>query len=155
MLYETQLNWINRMFTSAGVVLLKKTHTGRSQGAKHAELNSINEGQIRRTGLWNHDALMNYYLTHLPRKFMLSMAGFPLSLQGAFFLPRARVLSPQSLERVVWPFVDEWLKWFDAAPASTAAAADKAGEEMADHCDLAAQRFLRLLQQFRIVFRIP
>jgi hypothetical protein len=73
-------------------------------------------------------------------------------------------LPPQSLERAVWPFVDEWLEWFDAAPVSTATAphgrgakaakttaADNAGEETADRCDLAAQGFLRLLRQFRIV----
>jgi hypothetical protein len=113
MSYETQLDWTNRMFTGAGVASLRKTDAGRSQGAKHAELNGVNEGQIRRAGRWNHDALTNCYLTHLPRKFIRSMAGFPPSLQGAYFLPRARVLPPQSLERAVWPFVDEWLEWFD------------------------------------------
>jgi hypothetical protein len=29
---------------------------------------------------------------------------------------------PQSLEWAVWPFVDEWLEWFDAGTASTPAA---------------------------------
>jgi hypothetical protein len=32
-----------------------------------------------------------------------------------FFLPRARTLPPRSLEQAVWPFVDEWLAWFDSA----------------------------------------
>ena len=62
MAYDTQLDWINRMFTGAGVTLLKKTHAGRSQGAKHAELKGVNEGQIRRVGRWNSDALTNCYL---------------------------------------------------------------------------------------------
>ena len=44
MSYETQLDWINKMFAGAGVTSLKKTHAGRSQGAKHAELNGVNEG---------------------------------------------------------------------------------------------------------------
>jgi hypothetical protein len=68
------------MFTGAGVASLKKTHAGRSQDAKHAELNGVNGGQIRYADRWNHDALANCYLTHLPRKSMRSMAGFPPSL---------------------------------------------------------------------------
>jgi len=75
MAYDTQLDWINRVFTGAGVTSLK-TQTGRSQGAKHAELKGVNEGQTRRAGRWNSDALTNCSLTHLPRKFMQSMAGF-------------------------------------------------------------------------------
>jgi hypothetical protein len=33
MSYETQLDWINRMFTGAGVTSPKKTHANRLQGA--------------------------------------------------------------------------------------------------------------------------
>jgi hypothetical protein len=47
MAYGTELDWINKMFTGANVKSLKKTHAGRSQGAKHAELNGVNEGQSR------------------------------------------------------------------------------------------------------------
>jgi hypothetical protein len=115
MAYETQLDWTNKMLAGAGVMSLKKTHAGRSQGAKHAELHSVNEGQIRRAGRWNNDALTGSYLTHLPRKFMRSMAGLPPSLQGVFFLPWARILLPHSLEQAIWPCIDEWLAWFDSA----------------------------------------
>ena len=94
MAYDTQLDWINKMFTSANVMSLKKTHAGRSQGAKYAELNGVNEGQIHRAERWNNDALTSCYLTHLPRKFMQSMAGFSPSVQGNFYLPRARILPP-------------------------------------------------------------
>jgi len=68
------------MFTGAKVTSLKKTHAGRSQGAKHAELKGVNGGQIRRAGRWNSDALTNCYLTHLPRKFIRSMADFSPSI---------------------------------------------------------------------------
>jgi len=43
MAYDTQLDWINRMFTGAGVTSLKKTHAGPSQGAKHAELKGVHK----------------------------------------------------------------------------------------------------------------
>ena len=183
MSYDTQLEWINKMFEGANVASLKKTHAGRSQGARHAELNGVNEGQIRRAGRWNSDALTNCYLTHLPRKFMRSMAGFAASVQGNFFLPRARVPPPRSLERSVWPFVDEWLAWLDegegvgegaavdegegetivveckpeGSPATAsyaavaAASALDADEAHADRDDLAAQGFLRLLRQLRVI----
>jgi len=94
MAYDTQLDWINKMFAGADVTSLKKTHAGRSQGAKHAELNGTLEGQICRAGRWNHDALTGCYPTHLPRKFMRSMAGFSPSVQGDFYLSRAKVLPP-------------------------------------------------------------
>jgi len=87
-----------RCSPGANVTSLKKTHAGRSQGAKHAELNGTPEGQILRAGRWNNDALTNYYLTHLPRKVMRSIAGFSPSMQGNFYLPRAEVLPPRSLE---------------------------------------------------------
>ena len=133
MAYDTQLDWINRMFTGAGVTSLKKTHAGRSQGAKHAELKGVNEGQIRRAGRWNSDALTNCYLTHLPRKFMRSMAGFSPSTQGNFYLPRAKTLPPQSLEQAVWPFVDEWLAWFDADANSADGGGGNNDDDKDDH----------------------
>ena len=79
MAYGTQLDWVNKMFAGAGM-MLKKTHTSRSQGAKHAELHSVNKGQVRRAGKWNNDELTSSYLSHLPRKFMHSMAGLAPSL---------------------------------------------------------------------------
>jgi len=154
MAYDTQLDWINKIFTGADVMSLKKTHAGRSQGAKHAELNGTPEGQIRRAGRWNNDALTNCYLTHLPRKFMQSMAGFTPSVQGNFYLPRAKVLPSRSLEQAVWPWVDEWLAWFDSnaeAGSEDDGEGEGEGEAEADRQDLAAQGFLRLLQQLRIL----
>jgi len=147
--YDTQLDWTNRMFAGAKVTSLKKTHAGRSRGAKHAELNGVSEGQIRRAGRWNNDALTNCYLTHLPRKFIRSMAGFSPSDQGNFYLPRAKVMPPPSLEHAVWPFVDEWLAWFESHAADHP---DDDGEGASDNWDLAGQGFLRLLCQLRIIF---
>jgi hypothetical protein len=76
MAYDTQLDWINKMLIGANVSSLKKTHAGRSQGAKHTELKGVNEDQILRAWRWNSDAPTNCYLIHLPRKFMRSMASF-------------------------------------------------------------------------------
>jgi hypothetical protein len=82
---------------------------------------------------------------------MRSMAGFSPSTQGNFYLPRAKTLPPQSLEQTVWPFVDEWLAWFDAEANGAGDDDHVKSEDEADRQDLAAQGFLRLLKQLRII----
>jgi hypothetical protein len=84
------------------------------------------------------------------------MAGFSPSTPGNFYLPRAKTLPLQSLEQAVWPFVNEWLAWFDA-DANGANDDDNdnddhiKSEDEADQQNLAAQGFLRLLKQLRII----
>jgi hypothetical protein len=114
--------------------------------------------------------LTNCYLTHLPRKFMRSAAGFNPSMQGNFYLPRARVSPLRSLEQAIWLFVDKWLAWFDDSDVGAAEEVDgkpessyaspyaphdrekeTVAEAEADRHDFAAQGFLRLLQQLRVM----
>jgi Centromere DNA-binding protein complex CBF3 subunit, domain 2 len=64
--YEVQLQWTNKAFQAAHLQSLRKTHAGRSEGAKQSELNGTAEGQIRWGGRWNTDALTNCYLSNLP-----------------------------------------------------------------------------------------
>lgn len=111
--YETELNWVNRAYKGTGVFTRKKTHAGRSNGARAAELRGVSESEIRRAGHWNTDAMTNCYLTNVPREFAKAMAGFDLRTPGNYYIPRARVPVPESLERVVWPWVDDWLRWFN------------------------------------------
>jgi hypothetical protein len=73
--YNSQRDWVTRAFEYAGVFSKKKTHTGRSAGAKMAELKGISEEQIRRAGRWNQEQMVGCYLNSLPRKFMRIMAG--------------------------------------------------------------------------------
>jgi hypothetical protein len=84
---------------------------------------------------------------------MRSIAGFSPSTQGNFYLPRAKTLPPQSLEQALRPFVDEWLAWFDAYANGVNDDDDDhvKSEDEADRQDLAAQGFLRLLKQLRII----
>ncbi len=105
--YNTQRSWVSRAFDSAGVVSVKKTHAGRSSGAKTAELRGVSEAQIRRAGRWNPDQMVGYYLDALPRKFMRSIAGHPAQM-GYFNLPRA-VLPPPALLSMIWPELDQWV----------------------------------------------
>ena len=57
--------------------------------------------------------MMKAYLTYLPCKFLRAMAGFNPSVQGNFYLPHVKVMPPPSLKHTMWPWVDEWLEWFE------------------------------------------
>ena len=167
--YETQLDWINRVYSGTGLAALKKTHAGRANGARHAELAGVDESQIRRAGRWSNDALSQCYLTNIPRKFVRAMAGFDSRTVGNFYLPRAKVAPPRSLEQAVWPWVDDWLQWFESYnirdPNSCFEEPElrqlgelgiqnqlrrKPGVRL-DRDDLAAQGLLRLLGQLRTI----
>jgi hypothetical protein len=117
--YEIQLKWIDEVFDAIGLSSYKKTHLGRSQGAKQAEMEGVEEAQIRRAGRWNQDALTNCYLSHLPQKFLCTMAGFSPEATGNYYLPRAKISPPESLRKALWPWVDQWLAWFSTENCSS------------------------------------
>ncbi|EDN11426.1 predicted protein [Histoplasma mississippiense (nom. inval.)] len=104
--YDTQLQWVNRMYATTGLMSSKKTHLGRSQGSRYAELNGVSEGQIHWAGRWNNDALINCYLTNIPCEFVQAMAGFEPQAQSNYFLPRVTVPPSEQLETAIWPWVD-------------------------------------------------
>lgn len=72
---------------------------------------------------------------------MRATAGFDPNLQGSYYLSRASIQPPESLEREVWPWVDKWIDWYDRA----------LGDEDDDRRDIAGQGFLRLLKQLRTI----
>jgi hypothetical protein len=75
--YNSQRDWVAKAFRYAGISSQKKTHIGRSSGAKLAELKGVSQEQIRRAGRWNQEQMTGCYLNCLPRKFMRVMAGHP------------------------------------------------------------------------------
>lgn len=150
--YQTQLDWTNRIFDSCGVVSYKKTHSGRKQGAQHAELLGISEQQIQRAGRWNTDSMSNAYLTHIPREFVRGTAGFAPYGTGDYYIPRANVEVPESLVRKLWPWVDTNLAWFEQQEEELNDDADTVRHtEADDRFDLAGKSFLHLLRYLRTV----
>ncbi|EED16701.1 short-chain dehydrogenase, putative [Talaromyces stipitatus ATCC 10500] len=159
--YETQLKWINQVFQSIGLNSKKKTHSGRSSGARHAELQGVDENSIRRAGHWNQDSMSNCYLSELPRPFIRTLAGFKPTDQGNYYLPRAAIEPPETLVRALWPWIDQWLAWFSPSELNPVELSKldlpplpllvQQGVEKCDQDDLAAQSFLKLLSSFRTV----
>jgi hypothetical protein len=137
--YNTQRYWVSQAFDYAGVVSAKKTHAGRSSGAKTAELRGVSEAQIRRAGRWNADQMVGCYLDALPRKFMRSIAGHPMQM-GLFEIPRA-IPPPETLLSMIWPELDQWK---DPADPNAAAASSR-------FKDLAATGTINLLFSLREV----
>ncbi|KAM4067456.1 centromere DNA-binding protein complex CBF3 subunit [Hirsutella rhossiliensis] len=105
--YNSQRDWFVKAFAYAGITSQKKTHVGRSSGARTAELKGISEDQIRRAGRWNQEQMVGCYLNSLPRKFMRTMAGHPPQI-GCFEIRRAGVTPPEVLLSMIWPELDCW-----------------------------------------------
>jgi hypothetical protein len=105
--YNSQREWVVKAFAYAGITSQKKTHVGRSSGARTAELKGISEDQIRRAGRWNQEQMVGCYLNSLPRKFMRTMAGHPPQI-GCFEIRRAGVTPPDVLLSMIWPELDRW-----------------------------------------------
>jgi hypothetical protein len=141
--YGTQFDWNRRMFRGVGIQAKEKTHSARKQSARLAELGGVPESQIRRAGRWNTDALTGVYLSHLPRGFIRSIAGFPQEGK-AYFLPRAREMPEEALYSKIWPETDIWLERMEAYHP------DRTGNEVV-RLDLAGSGFLRLLRTLRVI----
>ena len=150
--YETQLNWTNKVFKAAHLRTTKVTHCPRGQGSREAIRMGVPEASVRRAGRWNNDSMSISYLTSLPLDFVRSMAGFHHAGQGDYYLPRAKIVPSQALVRSIWPWVDEWLAWFEGqgeVPAEKDEESSSTTDE--DRDDLAGQGFLRLLDHLRTI----
>ena len=82
------------------------------------------------------------YLTSLPRQWMRGIADFDPDYPGSYFLPRATVVPPPSLQQCVWPALDGW----------RAAHMQLSGTREVVEPNLAAGAFLELLSKLREVF---
>ena len=82
------------------------------------------------------------YLTTLPRQFMRRVAGFDPDYPGGYFLPRATVSPPLSLQRQMFPPLEGWQAAHLGQPDAT--------EEVEG--DMTAAAVLELLEKFRTVF---
>ena len=131
--YNSHLEAMKKCLGSLQMSSAAKTHIGRGSGARMAERGGATEGDIRRLGRWNSQALAGCYLTSLPWLALRTMAGFPPET-GYFHIKRAAVDPPQVLQCRLFPWVDsysdDWEGW---------------------ERTLAAQGFIRLLKYLRII----
>jgi hypothetical protein len=76
------------------------------------------------------------YLTHLPRKYIRTVAGH--ELEGSYFVPRDSVQPPEELKSLVFPWVDDDLKELNRKGSSY-------------EKNLASRGFLRLMEYLKVV----
>ena len=131
--YNSHLKAMKQCLGSLRMSTAAKTHIGRGSGAQMAELGGSSEGDIRRLGRWNSQALVGCYLTSLPCPAQRTMAGFPPKI-GYFHIKGVTIVPPEVLQGRLFTWVDHY----------------------SDDCEgwertLAAQGFIRLLKYLRIV----
>ena len=89
--------------------------------------------------------MTNVYLSRLPLKFMRRMAGFDAK-GGDYFVARANCEPLQSLQRLVFPWVEEWEERFVLSSQG------KGWEEGGlDQADISGHKFVKLLKHLRQV----
>jgi Centromere DNA-binding protein complex CBF3 subunit, domain 2 len=101
--------------------------------------------QILKTAHWEKGTAQEVYLSRLSLSFMRRTAGFQHA-PGGYFLPRAGVEPPQSLKRLIFPWLEDWEVRF-----KNRAAGKRWKDGGLDEDDIAGQQFLKLLKQLRIV----
>ena len=135
MRYNCHRDAIEKAFNACKITSSKKTHIGRGSAARMADLQGVDEADIRRMGRWNNSSMHGAYLTGLPRGIMRSLSGFPT--QGTFFLPRNTVEPCQALQEKLFPLASIWLEKIHSGQAEQT---------------VAAEGFLHLLLTLRITF---
>lgn len=163
MSYHTNLRWTNKLFQSSGLISRKKTHAGRAAGAQYAEFMGVPEASIRRAGHWAHNVLSTHYLANIQRDFIRKMSGFRIT-PGSYHLPRASVEPSEHLNRKIFPWADEWLRWYgtyfkeeaykglEDIPFKYINPPPEHELTKEQRCDLSAQGFLRLVKVLRKTF---
>ena len=141
--FSTHYKAIKDMLDSLGIKSTVKTHMGRGSGSRMADVLGASEPDIRRSGRWNQQAV-SCYLTSLPRETMRTLAGFPKD-RGHFYISRAAVVPPESLQQQIFPDVTHWL-----AVHGISGEADI--EDQSVQHSIATDGFLMLMVLLRTVF---
>ena len=118
------------------ILSVKVTHGGRVYGRQQLEQCGVDKVSADVAGGWSTGAGEGCYGNGLSRPAMRAMAGFPHD-DSAFYLPRASLEPPESLQQMIFPQLDNWI----------------IRHRDGDECDtnFALNGYLRLLSWFRIV----
>ncbi|MGH7974160.1 MAG: hypothetical protein ACREBR_01445, partial [bacterium] len=100
--YKAHYNAVMGALKKAGVVSKAKTHAGRGSSVRIAELEGCEEGDLRRLGRWNTQAMEGCYLSELPRASMRVLAGFD-SHNRTFYINRDIVQPSEQLMAKIFP----------------------------------------------------
>lgn len=96
----------------------KVTHAGRRAGAQATQSPGATIEEIAQHGNWIHERVATHYLSEIPERVPLKLAGF-IHEQDHFWLKRNVLIPPSELQRLVFPEVndaypgEDWQLWMD------------------------------------------
>ena len=90
------------------ILSVKVTHGGRVYGRQQLEQCGVDKVSADVAGGWSTGAGEGCYGNGLSRPAMRAMTGFPHD-DSAFYLPRASLEPPESLQPMIFPQLDNWI----------------------------------------------
>ena len=97
----------------------------------------VESSESRAAGRWVQDAFGGAYAREVPRKALRALADFPKDTRNTYFLSRGMIKPPISLQRQIFPKVEEYQQKF---------------RDKIIPSEVTAIAFLNLLEWLRIVF---
>src|SRR5690242_3694219 len=103
---------------AANVLSSKVTHAGRKAGAQQAQSVEATLEEIAQHGNWLHKRVATHYLSEIPERVPLKMAGFT-HYQEPFWIARDIVIPPGDLQRLIFPVLNDaypdkdWQTWME------------------------------------------
>lgn len=107
--YETQRRVLKESFAACNVRSIKVCHTTRFCAAREAKAGGASEDGIRIHGRWCADRMVERYLSEVSLEPIRILGGFHCK-GGDLYLPRDLLTPLESLQKQIFPEVDEWLE---------------------------------------------
>ncbi|GEQ69666.1 hypothetical protein JCM33374_g3340 [Metschnikowia sp. JCM 33374] len=126
--------------SSIGVVAKKTTHHLRKSTAQHVGANNIDGDHNKTAGHWLNSALIKYYLSPFPFKFIHHVTGF--QRDEPYHIARD-IDPPEELKRMIFPHLEEWVSTVENRTDQAWLEPQKRDDAILD--------FLHMLQTFRSV----
>ena len=139
---------VDKCLAALSIETSKSTHSGRAGGGCYGMKNNVSMDQMRLLGRWNQDVMTNVYLKVLPTEAVLGLAGFDAKRPESYRLKRALVDPPEALQKMIWPWVDDYLSAFES-PTCTFVTTENT--TITVQKNIAAHSFLKWLKHGRKV----
>ncbi|KAF9280818.1 hypothetical protein BGZ74_002516 [Mortierella antarctica] len=115
---STHYNAQKSEMQAANVLSSKVTHAGHQAGAQQAQSAGATIEEIAQHGNWLHQWVATHYLSEIPERVPLKLAGFTHH-QERFWIARNTVIPPVELQKLIFPILDDayldkdWETWME------------------------------------------
>lgn len=148
--YGTQREAVKAAIDFAGIKTTKVTHISRRTGAQLAEINGADEDAIKRAGRWSSGVVESSYLTKFPMAAIRAIAGW--NPQGGDFYLARYVEVPESLQKKLYPWVDQWIEELEKRPVNLKSRGPSHNLKDEDQSDMTGLAFCYMMRTLRKLF---